>query len=152
MGLASTKEFLSLMYSKLLKHCQKVALLDKSLCILECLSWVDRMKRYPHTHTHTQLVHATPLSMHGRSALDVTGMAYAREVYVRNEAKLQGLSHNLVIAFQEASQSFSDQVRIMGLHVVLGNKSLFQEENLLIVAVKFSGSYKLGVNHVKNLL
>ena len=66
--------------------------------------------------------------MHGRSALDVTGMAYAREVYVRNEAKLQGLSHNLVIAFQEASQSFSDQVRIMGSHVVLGNKSLFQEE------------------------
>ncbi len=49
--------------------------------------------------------------MHGRSALDAVAMAYAREVYIRNESQLQGLSHNLVNAFQEASLKFVDKVR-----------------------------------------
>ena len=62
------------------------------------------------THSHTQLMHTTPLSMHGRSALDAVGMAYAREVYVRNESRLQGLSHNLVTTFHEASKNFVDKV------------------------------------------
>ena len=53
---------------------------------------------------------ATPLSMHGRSALDAVGMAYAREVYIRNEAKLQGLSHSLVTTFHDASTKFVDKV------------------------------------------
>ncbi len=50
--------------------------------------------------------------MHGRSALDAAGMGYAREVYIHNESKLQGLSHNLVTAFQEASKSFPDKASI----------------------------------------
>ena len=53
---------------------------------------------------------ATPLSMHGRSALDAVGMAYAREVYIRNEAELQGLSHSLVTTFHDASTKFVDKV------------------------------------------
>ena len=50
--------------------------------------------------------------MHGRSALDAVGMAYAREVYVRNESKLQGLSHNLVTTFHETSKGFVDKVNM----------------------------------------
>lgn len=61
--------------------------------------------------TEAEVLQATPLSMHGRSALDAVAMAYAREVYVRNEAKLQGLSHSLVTAFHSASTSFVDKVR-----------------------------------------
>lgn len=53
---------------------------------------------------------ATPLSMHGRSALDAVGMAYAREVYIHNEAELQGLSHSLVTTFHDASTKFVDKV------------------------------------------
>ena len=49
--------------------------------------------------------------MHGRSGLDAVAMAYAREVFVRNEAKLQGLSHSLVTTFHQASSSFLDKVR-----------------------------------------
>ena len=56
---------------------------------------------------------ATPLSMHGRSALDAVGMAYAREVYIRNEAELQGLSHSLVTTFHDASTKFVDKVSNM---------------------------------------
>ena len=61
--------------------------------------------------TEAEVLQATPLSMHGRSALDAVAMAYAREVYVRNEAKLQGLSHSLVTAFHSASTNFVDKVR-----------------------------------------
>lgn len=60
-----------------------------------------------------QLIQATPLSMAGRSALDTVGMAYARVVYVRNESKLQGLSHNLVTTFHEASKGFVDKVSLI---------------------------------------
>lgn len=55
-------------------------------------------------------MHTTPLSMHGRSALDAVAMAYAREVYIRNESQLQGLSHNLVTTFHDASLKFVDKV------------------------------------------
>ena len=55
-------------------------------------------------------MHTTPLSMQGRSALDAVAMAYAKEVYIRNESHLQGLSHNLVTAFHEASLKFVDKV------------------------------------------
>lgn len=48
--------------------------------------------------------------MQGRSALDAVAMAYAREVYIRNESQLQGLSHNLVITFHDASLKFVDKV------------------------------------------
>ena len=51
--------------------------------------------------------------MHGRSGLDAVAMAYAREVYVRNEAKLQGLSHSLVTAFHQASSRFLDKVKFL---------------------------------------
>ena len=57
-----------------------------------------------------QVYRGSPLSMHGRSGLDAVAMAYAREVFVRNEAKLQGLSHSLVTTFQQASTSFPDKV------------------------------------------
>ena len=62
-------------------------------------------------HFIHQLMQANPLSMHGRSALDSVGMAYAREVYIRNEAELQGLSHVLVTTFHDASTKFVDKVR-----------------------------------------
>ena len=66
---------------------------------------------YNHTHIHTQqLMQVTPLSMHGRSALDAVGMAYAREIFIRNEATLKGLSHSLVTTFHDASTKFLDKV------------------------------------------
>ena len=37
-------------------------------------------------------------------------MAYAREVFIRNEAKLQGLSHSLITTFHHASSSLVDKV------------------------------------------
>ena len=37
-------------------------------------------------------------------------MAYAREVFIRNEAKLQGLSHSLITTFHHASSRFVDKV------------------------------------------
>lgn len=56
----------------------------------------------------------TPLSMHGRSALDAVGMAYAREIYIRNEAKSnkQSMSHTLVTTFHDASAKFLDKVNV----------------------------------------
>lgn len=48
--------------------------------------------------------------MHGRSGLDSVAMAYAREVFVRNEARLQGLSHSLATTFHQASSGFLDKV------------------------------------------
>lgn len=66
----------------------------------------------PPPPTGDQVLQATPLSMHGRSALDAVEMAYAREVYVRNESTLQGLSHSLVTAFHNASTNFVDKVSI----------------------------------------
>ena len=48
--------------------------------------------------------------MHGRSGLDAIAMAYAREVFVRNEAKLQGLSHSLITTFHQASTAFPNKV------------------------------------------
>lgn len=56
-------------------------------------------------------MHSTPLSLRGKSVLDAIAMAYARELFLRNEAKLQGLSHNLVNAFHNASLKFADKVR-----------------------------------------
>lgn len=50
--------------------------------------------------------------MQGRSGLDAVAMAYAKEVYMRNEAQLQGLSHNLVTTFHEASLKFLDKVNL----------------------------------------
>ena len=52
----------------------------------------------------------SPLSRHGRSGLDAVAMAYAREVFICNEAKLQGLSHSLITTFHHASSSFVDKV------------------------------------------
>ena len=60
--------------------------------------------------SESDVLQATPLSMHGRSALDDVGLSYARELYVRNEAKLQGLTSNLVSVFHNVSTSFVDKV------------------------------------------
>ena len=49
--------------------------------------------------------------MHGRSGLDAVAMAYARQVFIRNEAKLQGLSHSLISTFHQASSGFLDKVK-----------------------------------------
>lgn len=49
--------------------------------------------------------------MQGRSLLDAMEMAYAKEVYVRNESVIQGKQHNLVKAFYSASQHFQDKVK-----------------------------------------
>ena len=59
---------------------------------------------------YVQVMHTTPLSMQGRSGLDAVAMAYAREVYIRNESQLQGLSHNLITTFHNASLKFVDKV------------------------------------------
>ena len=56
-------------------------------------------------------MHVGPLSMQGRSLLDAVEMAYAKEVYVRNESVIQGKQHNLVKAFYVASQHFQDKVK-----------------------------------------
>ena len=69
--------------------------------------------------TEAEVLQATPLSMHGRSALDAVAMAYAREVYVRNEATLQGLSHSFVTTFHNASTKFAGQVRSWQVEVAL---------------------------------
>lgn len=76
--------------------------------ILNSLLGVGQELEFP---TEAEVLQATPLSMHGRSALDAVAMAYAREVYVRNEAALQGLSHSFVTTFHDASTKFVDQVR-----------------------------------------
>jgi len=76
--------------------------------ILNSLLGVGQELEFP---TEAEVLQTTPLSMHGRSALDAVAMAYAREVYVRNEATLQGLSHSFVTTFHNASTKFVDQVR-----------------------------------------
>ena len=57
-----------------------------------------------------QVLHSSPLSLRHRSSLNAVGMAYARAVFVRNEAAMQGLPHSLVTAFHQASTSFVDKV------------------------------------------
>ena len=58
-------------------------------------------------------MHIGPLSMQGRSVLDAVEMAYAREVYLHNEAVIQRKQHSLVDAFYNVSQQFQDKVRPM---------------------------------------
>ena len=48
--------------------------------------------------------------MQGRSVLDAVEMAYAREVYLHNEAVIQKKQHSLVDAFCNVSQQFQDKV------------------------------------------
>ena len=55
-------------------------------------------------------MHSTPLSLHGKSILDAVAMAYARELFIRNESKLRELSCDLVNAFHNASLKFADKV------------------------------------------
>ncbi|CAI8034729.1 Nuclear pore complex protein Nup93 [Geodia barretti] len=57
----------------------------------------------------SEVYRGSPLSMHGRSGLDAVAMAYAREVFVRNEAKLQGLTHSLITTFHQASIAFPNK-------------------------------------------
>lgn len=49
--------------------------------------------------------------MQGRSVLDAVEMAYAREVYLHNEAVIQKKQHSLVAAFRSISQQFQDKVQ-----------------------------------------
>lgn len=51
----------------------------------------------------------SPLSLQGRTALDAVGMAYAREVYIRNESVLDGHPRSLITAFYDISRNFSDK-------------------------------------------
>lgn len=55
--------------------------------------------------SQNETITSDPLSMHGRSALNAVEMAYAREVYRANEAKLRDLSHTLVNEFHKAIQN-----------------------------------------------
>ena len=55
-------------------------------------------------------MHSTPLSLHGKSVLDAVAMAYAREVFLINESKLQELSHDVINTFHKASVKFADKV------------------------------------------
>ena len=95
---------------------------NRSRGIIQLFSLADYGKAAKHTVNNGTIIstgflvrlfkvmHTTPLSMHGRSALDAVAMAYAREVYIRNESQLQGLSHNLVTTFHNASLKFPDKV------------------------------------------
>ena len=56
-------------------------------------------------------MHIGPLSMQGRSVLDAVEMAYAREVYLYNEAVIQNKQHSIVDGFYNVSQQFQDKVR-----------------------------------------
>jgi len=72
----------------------------------KCSWWL-----YMYSDLLPQVMHVGPLSMQGRSLLDAVEMAYAKEVYVRNESMIQGKQHNLVKAFHAASQHFQDKVK-----------------------------------------
>ena len=61
------------------------------------------------------------LSMQGRSLLDAVEMAYAKEVYLRNESVIQGKQHNLVKAFHGANQHFQDKVKSTVMLYPIGN-------------------------------
>ena len=51
------------------------------------------------------------ISMGGRSAMDATEMAYARQVYVYNDQVVQGgVMPSLVNMFAETAQSLDDKV------------------------------------------
>ena len=68
-----------------------------TIALFICLTW-------------HQVMHIGPLSMQGRSVLDAVEMAYAREVYLHNEAVIQGKQHSLVEAFCNVSKKFQDKV------------------------------------------
>lgn len=50
------------------------------------------------------------LSLQGRSALDATELAYARQVYIHNEALLQSARHNIVDGFLTLIDRFEDPI------------------------------------------
>ncbi|EDO41551.1 predicted protein [Nematostella vectensis] len=52
---------------------------------------------------------ASSLNMHGRSALDATELAYARQVYIHNEAAVTGMPHNIVDGFLEVADRLEEK-------------------------------------------
>ncbi|XP_020602897.1 nuclear pore complex protein Nup93-like [Orbicella faveolata] len=50
------------------------------------------------------------LNLQGRSALDATELAYARQVYIHNEALIQSARHNIVDGFLEMTDRFGDPI------------------------------------------
>ena len=56
-------------------------------------------------------MHSTPLSLHGKSALDAMAMSYAVAVYNRNDARLKELPYDMVATCHSASATFVDKVR-----------------------------------------
>ncbi|XP_058967670.1 nuclear pore complex protein Nup93 [Pocillopora verrucosa] len=50
------------------------------------------------------------LSLQGRSALDATEQAYARQVYIHNEALIQSARHNIVDGFTALIDRFEDPI------------------------------------------
>lgn len=53
---------------------------------------------------------SSSLNMQGRSALDATELAYARQVYIHNEALIQSQRHSIVNGFLELSDRFDDPI------------------------------------------
>lgn len=82
--------------------------------------------------------------MHGRSGLDSVAMAYAREVFICNEAKLQGLSHSLVTTFHQASNGFLDKVMLdMVTHLSITEHLSVEYPPVLVPTEGASGCPKL---------
>ena len=78
--------------------------------------------------------------MQGRSVLDAVEMAYAREVYLHNEAVIQKKQHSLVDAFCNVSQQFQDKVRPTERFVLI----LYGD--LLVVSLKMMHMYLYRIN------
>lgn len=50
------------------------------------------------------------LTLQGRSALDATELAYARQIYIHNEALIQSARHNVVDGFLEITDRLEDPI------------------------------------------
>ncbi|CAH3176978.1 unnamed protein product [Porites lobata] len=58
----------------------------------------------------TEVFTTSSLNLQGRSALDATELAYARQIYVHNEALIQSARHNVVDGFIEIVDRFDDPI------------------------------------------
>lgn len=58
----------------------------------------------------TEVFTTSSLNLQGRSALDATELAYARQVYIHNEALILSARHNIVDGFMELTDRFDDPI------------------------------------------
>lgn len=58
----------------------------------------------------TEVFTTSSLNLQGRSALDATELAYARQVYIHNEALILSARHNIIDGFMELTDRFDDPI------------------------------------------